>query len=102
MTKSKYFRMMGFALTLTGLMAGCATERPFEENPADAKITADILSQFDQRPDFEPNAITVQTVDHVVYLNGLVASDVELSDATAIADKVPGVERVESNVGVEN
>ena len=102
MTKSKNFRMLGFALALTGLLAGCAIERPFEENPEDAKITADILSQFNQRSDLEPNAISVQTDDHVVYLSGLVASGLEVNDAEAIAEQVPGVERVESSVGVEN
>jgi osmotically-inducible protein OsmY len=94
--------MTGFALALTGLTSGCAIERPFEENPEDAKITAEILSQFSQSTELEPNAIAVQTADHVVYLSGLVASAIEVSDAEAIADQVPGVERVESKVGVEN
>jgi osmotically-inducible protein OsmY len=94
--------MMGFGLVLTGLVSGCAIEGAMQESPGDEKITADIQSQFNQRFDFEPNAITVQTDNHVVYLSGLVASGIEAADAEAITDKVPGVERVESDVAVEN
>jgi osmotically-inducible protein OsmY len=42
----------------------------------------------------EPNAVYVQTIDHVVYLNGVVRSSLEISTAESIADQVPGVARV--------
>jgi osmotically-inducible protein OsmY len=41
--------------------------------------------------DLEPNAIAVQTLDHVVYLYGLVSSSLEIYTAESIARRVPGV-----------
>jgi osmotically-inducible protein OsmY len=87
---------LAFVLILTGTLSGCAVYNTYEKCgiygcPADAKITADILAQFSKRLDLEPNAITVQTLDHVVYLYGVVSSSLEIDTAESIARKVPGV-----------
>ena len=66
--------------------------------PGDAEITAEIQSEFEKRSDLEANAITVQTLDHVVYLYGLMSSSLEIDTAESIARKVPGVTRVVSSV----
>jgi osmotically-inducible protein OsmY len=50
----------------------------------------------------EPNAITVQTVDRVVYLNGVVSSGLEIQAAESIAREVPGVARVLNSIVVAN
>jgi osmotically-inducible protein OsmY len=94
---------LALALILTGVFSGCAAYHTYEKCgfrgcPGDAKITADVLSQFRQRSDLEPNAITVQTMDHVVYLYGLVSSSLEIDTAESIARKVPGVTGVVSSV----
>jgi len=83
-------------LILTGAVSGCAIYNTYEKCgfygcPGDAKITAHILLQFRQRLDLEPNAIAVQTLDHVVYLYGLVSSSLEIYTAESIARRVPGV-----------
>lgn len=90
---------LAIVLILTGALCGCAVYNTYEKCgfhgcPGDAKITADVLAQFNQRWDLEPNAITVQTLDHVVYLYGVVSSGLEVDTAESIARRVPGVTRV--------
>jgi hypothetical protein len=96
-------RALAFALSLTVALSACALYNTSEKCgvhgcPDDAKITADVRSQFKQRPDLEPNAISVQTLDHVVYLHGLVSSGLEADTADSIAGQVPGVTRVVSSI----
>jgi osmotically-inducible protein OsmY len=84
-------------------MSGCAVYNTFEKCgvrgcPGDADITAEILLRFSKQQDLEPNTITVQTLDHVVYLYGLVSSNLEIGTAESIAREVPGVTEVVSSV----
>jgi len=87
---------LAFVLILTGVLSGCAAYKTYENCglhgcPGDATITADV----------EPNAITVQTLDHVVYLYGLVSSSLEISTAESIARKVPGVTGVVNSMAAD-
>jgi hypothetical protein len=98
---------LGYALSLTATLSGCALYNASEkcglhDCPGDAQITARVRSQLDRRSDLEPNVITVQTLDHVVYLYGLMSSDVEIDTAESIARQVPGVTRVVSSMAVLN
>jgi hypothetical protein len=86
-------------LCLTAVLSGCTLFGTYEKCgfsgcPGDAKITADVVLQLNQCPFMEPNAISVQTLDHVVYLNGLVRSSLEIGTAESIAVQVPGVRQV--------
>ena len=86
-------------LFLTAALSGCALYQTYEKCgfrgcPGDAIITATVVSQLDRCSFMEPNAVNVQTIDHVVYLNGVVRSSLEISTAESIADQVPGVARV--------
>jgi osmotically-inducible protein OsmY len=86
----------GFALILTGALSGCATY-----SPGDAKITSNVKAQLDQHPDLgAPNSIQVQTLDHVVYLNGMVSDGLDSETAESIAREVPNVARVVNSVAV--
>jgi osmotically-inducible protein OsmY len=92
-------------LMLAGALCGCAVYRIYEKCgfsgcPGDAQITAQIQSQINQRPDLETTAITVQTLDHTVYLYGVVSSGLEISDAEAIARSVPGVRQVINSMAI--
>lgn len=90
---------LAFVLILTGVLSGCAVYNTYKKCgvygcPGDAKITATILARFSQHWELEPNAITVQTLDHVVYLYGVVSSSLEIDTAESIARKVAGVQGV--------
>jgi osmotically-inducible protein OsmY len=91
------------AFILAGALAGCATygKCGFEGCAGDAKVTANVQSLFDQHPDLgPPGAIDVQTVDHVVYLNGFTASGFERGTAVSLAQGAPGVTQVVNSITV--
>jgi osmotically-inducible protein OsmY len=92
------------AFILAGALAGCATygKCGIEGCAGDAKVTANVQSLFDQHPELGPRgSIEVQTVDHVVYLNGLVASGFERSTAVSLAQGTPGVTQVVNTLAVD-
>jgi osmotically-inducible protein OsmY len=94
------------ALILTSAFSGCALYNTYQKCGlrgcrGDAKITADVLSRFQQHLELEPDAITVQTLDHVVYLYGVVSSGLEIGTAESIAGRVPGVTRVVNSMAVQ-
>lgn len=63
----------------------------------DTKITADVQARLNQIAD-----VGSQTLDHVVYLNGLVDAGSEKSTAESVAKQVPGVTRVVNNIAVSH
>lgn len=92
-----------FALILTTALSGCATYNKcgIESCSGDAKITANVEAQFDRHPELGgPNSIHVQTLDHVVYLTGLVSAGIEGRTAESVALEVPDVSRVVNSVAV--
>jgi len=105
MTGIPILRALALALALTCALCGCTVYNTYQKCglhgcPGDAKITAEIESQINQRPELESTAITVQTLDHVVYLYGVVSSGLEISDAESIARSVPGVRQVINSMAI--
>jgi hypothetical protein len=98
--KPLHARTFGLALILAGALPGCATVGKCDSDSCrdDTSITQNIQSELAQRPGLEPNAISVQTHDHVVYLNDLVVSHLESDAAAAIAHDQPGVSRVVNSI----
>jgi osmotically-inducible protein OsmY len=69
--------------------------------PGDAQITAAVEALFHRHPALEPpNLIHVQTLDHVVYLGGLVDTDLERQMAESVAREAPGVTNVVNSIGL--
>jgi osmotically-inducible protein OsmY len=94
-----------FALIVAGALTGCATYRKcgFDGCPGDAKITVDVRALLDQHPALEsPNTVYVQTLDHAVYLSGLVDTPFQRQMAQSVAFQVPGVARVVNMIGISN
>ncbi len=57
----------------------------------DAQITSDVRALFSQHPELEPpNLLYVQTLDHVVYLRGVVDTDLERQMAESVALQAKG------------
>jgi len=93
------------ALILTGALTGCATYRKcgFDGCPGDAKITAEVSTLIDQHPELQgSNSVYVQTLDHEVYLTGLVDTPLQRGTAESIALQTPGVTRVVDMIAVNN
>ncbi len=88
---------------VVGILPGCAEIEKcgLEGCASDQKITTNVEAQLSRHPDLGPaGAITVQTLNHVVYLYGMVADGLEKSAAESIARQVPGVTGVESSISV--
>ena len=105
MKNLKPFYVLATILILPGLLPGCAVERKCEADgcPGDAKITANVQALINQHPDVgPPNAVHVQTVDHVVYLSGDVSQGLMKQTAEDVARQTPGVTRVVNDIAVTN
>jgi osmotically-inducible protein OsmY len=94
-------------LVLAISLSGCALYSTYEKCglrgcPADANITAGVVLQLSECSSLEPNVINVQTLDHVVYLYGVVSSGLEIGTAESIALQAPGVARVVNSIVVSN
>jgi hypothetical protein len=94
-------------LILVISLSGCALYNTYEKCglrgcPVDAKINADVVLRLSRCSSLEPNVINVQTLDHVVYLYGVVASGLEIDTAESIALQAPGVARVVNSIVVSN
>ncbi|HEY2677333.1 MAG TPA: BON domain-containing protein [Steroidobacteraceae bacterium] len=105
-TSSKRFAP-ACALLLMSALSGCAT---FDESfdmcqsagcSADTKIATDVRTNLQQRSELEGSGpLQVQTINHVVYLNGIVSVGQERAEAESVALQTPGVTQVVNNIAV--
>jgi osmotically-inducible protein OsmY len=98
-----------YLLTLAWLLAvnvsGCASfGKCAPENCAsDAKITADVRETIAEHPELgAPAALRVQTINGVVYLNGLVDTEFERRNAESLVSRVANVKDVVNSLDVRN
>ncbi len=98
MSKLKSIYSLASALIVVSALAGCATT-----SASDEKITAQVQASIDRHPDLgPPGAIQVQTQDHVVYLDGMVADGLARETIEAVARQTPNVTKVVDSVAVEH
>jgi len=103
MSKSRTLPIMTLGLSIAAVLSGCATFEKcgFNGCPGDAKTTANVKALFDQHPELG-TSINVQTLDHVVYLYGLVDTPFESEIAKSVALEAPGAARVVSTIANGN
>ncbi len=91
-------------LILMSALSGCATfnECGFSGCPGDAAITAAVAGQFGRYAALTANSVRIQTLNKVVYLTGVVDTDVERSLAVSLAGDVTGVARVVDSISINN
>jgi osmotically-inducible protein OsmY len=88
------------------VLPGCAVYETYKKCgfagcPDDQRITRDVQALLSQHPALEPpNLIDVKTLDHVVYLNGLVDTDLERQMAESVAAGAQRVARVVNSIGL--
>jgi osmotically-inducible protein OsmY len=105
MTTRKPIYTIALASILTAALSGCADFRPSEtqSGTADASITANVEAQLNQLPNLgPPGSIAVQTVGHVVYLNGTVDGGLQKRIAGSVAMQASGVTNVVNNIAVSH
>jgi osmotically-inducible protein OsmY len=94
---------LSVGLTGAGVLQGCAAFEKcgFAGCLGDAGITSQVHARFVLHPVLEPpNLISVQTLDGVVYLYGLVDTVFERELAAEVALQTPGVARVVNSIGI--
>jgi hypothetical protein len=97
-------RQMSVAFAGSLLLSGCsAFGGCSDDNCAqDRTISANISAQFAHYPSLTANTVRIQTLNRVVYLTGLVDTDVERLLAVSVAGDVQGVTRVVDSISVNN
>jgi osmotically-inducible protein OsmY len=103
MIKPTPFIALGAILTVAGALAGCATFGKCDAADCrdDKAITTNVQAQLNQYAALgAPYSIGVQTIDHVVYLNGQVDGGLAKRSAAQEAEEVPGVAQVVNNIDV--
>jgi osmotically-inducible protein OsmY len=90
-------------LILISALSGCATFEKcgFKGCTGDAQITAEVKALLDSHPELG-TSIYVQTLDHVVYLYGLVDTPFGSEIAESVAREAPSVTRVVSSIAYGN
>jgi osmotically-inducible protein OsmY len=103
MSKARTIPLMTLGLVVAGVLSGCATFEKcgFKGCPGDGQITTEVKALFDKHPELG-TSIDVQTLDHVVYLYGLVDSPLGSEIAESVALEAPGVTRVVSSIAYRN
>jgi osmotically-inducible protein OsmY len=90
---------------LAAVLAGCASfgKCGLRECSADARISAEVRTLLAQSPSLGgTNQITVQTVQGVVYLRGLVSTPFQIAEAGNIAAQAHGVTDVQNLLSIDN
>jgi osmotically-inducible protein OsmY len=103
MSKPKRACAFAIALLLSGALSACAAYEKcgFGGCPGDAELAASVRAAFEQHAELEPpNLLKIQSVDHVVYLYGLVDTDFQRQMAESVAHQAPGVNKVINSIGV--
>jgi hyperosmotically inducible periplasmic protein len=94
---------LALSVVAGGALAGCAVYEKCGVSgcPGDAEITAQVQALFAKHPELEPpNLLQVQTLNHVVYLTGVVDTDYEQQMAEIVARQAPGVTNVINSIGL--
>jgi osmotically-inducible protein OsmY len=103
MNKRIQLYTLALVLMLTSALPGCASYRKcgFGGCPGDAEITAQVHALFHQHPALEPpNLLEVRTLNRVVYLSGVVDTDLERQLAESVAHEAKGVAKVVNSIGL--
>jgi osmotically-inducible protein OsmY len=99
---TRIFTVIAGSLLLSNLY-GCAT---FDRCGSagctqDAKTTASVEAQFREHADLSPpNSLNVQTLNHVVYLSGLVSSGLQRDSAEEVAREASDGARIVDTISV--
>ena len=91
--------MLLMLAALGGCASTCTDPRCAQDADLTARVKTAVFADTAMRP---PNMIYVKTRNGVVYLSGMVATDLQLEAAESYARSVPGVASVVNNIAVTN
>lgn len=93
-------------IALACCLCGCAAYQTWRKCgsgcPGDAALSGEVRARLSQHTELlAPNEVDVNVLDGVVYLSGLVATDLQRTIAEDVAHSTPGVHRVVDLIGLE-
>ena len=93
--------------SLLPLFGGCAVHDVHQKCaangcPDDERITGEVMAKLRANPALPVWDIQVQTLDHTVYLYGVVATGLERNIVEDTARAIPGVTKVVNSISVRN
>ena len=102
MTRRRLLGRYGRRIVVAISLAGCAAQRKCDANSCadDAAITAQIQAALYANKAIATWDIQVQTINHTVYLYGLVDTNVQRAFIDETAHKTPGVEKVVDSISI--
>jgi osmotically-inducible protein OsmY len=92
-------------IMLIGALTGCATYEKcgLEGCAGDRQISAQVKALLNAHPELgPPGSISVETLNGVVYLDGLVSGGLEKRSVDSIVRQASGVKRVVNGISVEH
>ncbi len=112
MYKSQLFAFGGraalIAVALAAALSGCATLQADQKCESagcgsDAQISAAVEQSFALHPELgAPGELQVETLNHVVYLNGIVYTDLQRDIANSIALMASNSAPIVNSIAVDN
>ena len=94
--------LVPFALAIV-LQLACGDAMAGAREPStDTQITEQIRTEIFKRAQLAGDDISVQTHDGVVYLHGVVDTNVERADVESLVAQTPGVKRVVNALELRN
>ena len=105
MNKARAVQAWPVCIMLMGALSGCATIEKcgLEGCASDRKISAQVGELLNAHPEFgPPGSISVETLNGVVYLDGLVPGGLEKRSVDSIVRQVSGVKRVVNGISVQH
>ena len=105
MNKASVVHAWPVGIMLMGALSGCATIEKcgLEACASDRKISAQVEALLNAHPEFgPPGSISVETLNGVVYLDGVVQGGLEKRDIESIVRQASGVKKVVNGVSVEH
>jgi len=105
MNRAKVVHAWPICILILGALGGCATIEKcgLEGCASDKKISAEVESLLNAHPEFgPPGSISVETLNGVVYLDGLVDGGLEKRNVESIVRQASGVKRVVNGISVEH
>ena len=100
----QFYSIVVFLFSLSGALGGCSTYGKCAGSACDgdAAITKNVRTRLDKHSELgAPHSIEVQTIDRVVYLNGLVNDGLERGIAESVALQTPGVLKIVNSIAVQ-
>jgi osmotically-inducible protein OsmY len=97
-------RLALLVTTTVCALVACSTPPPSSpaQRAADAATTARVQAALAAAPNLFSRDIVVSVQDGVVNLSGMAWSDDDIQTAGRVAGSVPGVKRVDNQVGLES